>query len=661
MLNVDIIVAKDQLPNLLSFAGREQTIHFLTVEDEQPPPGASPFEGANLLSKSTTVRNRVSSLVSALEPVEVQAERIDAPVHDIEKLASFLDAETSKIEGTVRELEESQGKLLADKERNSELLRFLSGLEAVGVPLDAIGTSGFLVTLTGDCPKESTTSVQRDLDELTYGNLIFAITHSSERSETFLAIFPSTFKENAAQIATGLGAKVQEPWADLPRDPGKAKDQVDTRLREIEDAEKQLSIKRESLAKELGPRVKALGAFAELLESRSRAIAGTNTTESTFLLNAWIPAGKTQQLSEGASKACDGLVSMHPKNDTRSGHGANKTGVENGLEAHEEDQPPTMIKSPTWTKPIQSLIDSFGIPSYEETNPLVFMILTFPIMYGLMFGDFGEGPLMLLLGLGLLRIKRKGAKVGDFVQPFVSGAELIVMLGLATTLFGLIFGDFFGFESKSVFGFAALFSPTKGAIEGDITNLQRFMVFILLFGVAHMTFGMGIGAYNRIHRHEFREAFFGPICTAWFYLAGVFVISQVALSGFKFSVALQNPLELPAVIVPILLLGWKEGGLHAMEVFIQSISNTFSYLRIWALNLSGYYVKFAIFVALGGPAITAVSIVGAAAGNLLVMLLEGLIVFVQALRLHWVEWFGKFYEGGGQPFTPYREPLIWNA
>jgi V/A-type H+-transporting ATPase subunit I len=96
-----------------------------------------------------------------------------------------------------------------------------------------------------------------------------------------------------------------------------------------------------------------------------------------------------------------------------------------------------------------------------------------------------------------------------------------------------------------------------------------------------------------------------------------------------------------------------------MEVFIQSISNTFSYLRIWALNLSGYYVKFAIFVALGGPAITATSLIGAAAGNLLVMILEGLIVFVQALRLHWVEWFGKFYEGGGTPFTPYREPSIW--
>ena len=101
--------------------------------------------------------------------------------------------------------------------------------------------------------------------------------------------------------------------------------------------------------------------------------------------------------------------------------------------------------------------------------------------------------------------------------------------------------------------------------------------------------------------------------------------------------------------------------MHAMELFIQSISNTFSYLRIWALNLADFYVKFAIFLALGGPGITPLSLLGAALGNLLVMLLEALIVFVQDLRLHWVEWFGKFYEGTGFPFSPYHEPPTWKA
>lgn len=658
MRRVDIIVAKDELPNFLSYAGREQVIHLLTVQDESLPPGVSPFEATSLLSKSATIRNRISALTATLHYREGEYEKINAPVNEIDNLALFLDQETSKLEGVLRELEEAQGKLLTEKERTSELSRFLAGLEAIGMPLGAIGTSGFLVTLLGECARESTVSIQEDLDKLTYGNLVFVITHTLEKTQTFIAIFPRAFDDDARQAATALGARVEEPWNDLPSDIHVAKNLIDARLQTIQQREQELEEKRESMVREMGPRIKSLGVHSEILESRSQAVASSSATESTYLLNGWVPASEMEDFVEGSSKACGGLVSIHAKTEKVNHTTEHETILENGLDAHEKkSQPPTTIKSPKWTRPLQSLIDSFGIPSYYETNPLIFMIVTFPLMYGLMFGDFGEGPIMLLLGLGLWRLKRKNVKVGDFVQPFVSGAELITMLGIATTIFGLLFGDFFGFESKAVFGFTAFFSPTKGAIEGDISNLQRFMVFILLFGIVHMTFGMSIGAYNRIRMREFKEAFFGPICSIWFYVAGVTVISQVALSGFRFSVALQNPVEIPIVIIPLLLLGWKEGGLHAMELFIQSISNTFSYLRIWALNLSGYYVKFAIFVALGGPAITVTSLLGAAAGNLLVMILEGLIVFVQALRLHWVEWFGKFYQGGGLPFSPYREPV----
>src|SRR5207237_7966533 len=97
----------------------------------------------------------------------------------------------------------------------------------------------------------------------------------------------------------------------------------------------------------------------------------------------------------------------------------------------------------------------------------------------------------------------------------------------------------------------------------------------------------------------------------------------------------QKPLMLSLTFAPLVLSAWREGGMHAMELFIQSISNTFSYLRIWALNLADFYVKFAIFLALGGPAINPFSLLGAALGNLLVMIVEGLIVLVVDRSLHW--------------------------
>src|SRR5207245_1880378 len=83
---------------------------------------------------------------------------------------------------------------------------------------------------------------------------------------------------------------------------------------------------------------------------------------------------------------------------------------------------------PGWTRPLQSIVDNFGIPSYSETNPTPFMILTFPLIYGLMFGDIGEGILFLAFGFFLLYLRRKKVKVFEIGQIFVNGAEFIYML-----------------------------------------------------------------------------------------------------------------------------------------------------------------------------------------------------------------------------------------
>src|SRR2546428_252958 len=655
MHQVSIIVAKDELPNLLSYAGREQMIHLMTVEDEQLPPGAALFEATGLLSKSATIRNRISALAAALQPAEGEPEKIEAPIHNIDELALILDQETSKLEGSVRQLEEFQGKLLADKERTSELSRFLSGLEAVGMPLGTIGSSGFLVTLAGECARESTVSIQRDLDELTYENLIFVITHTTEKTQTFLAIFPRAFEDDAKQAATALGAKVEEPWSELPPDAKEAKEFTDVRLSEVEDKGKKYYTQRQLHTKEYGTRLRTLEYLTEILEARSRAVSNSSTTESTYMLRGWVAEYRVLRLTEGASEACNGLVSVHIEKGQEGEEIPHGNLLENGLEAKDHQTPPTLVRVPGWTKPLQSVIDNFGIPSYHETNPLVFMILTFPLIYGLMFGDFGEGPLFLALGLFLLWLKRRNVKIFEIGQLFVNGAELIVMLGIGITIFGFLFGDFFGFEAQAVFGFRPFFNPNEGAFAStpDISHLLIYMSVILLFGVGHYLSGLVISTYNKVRNHEIKHAFYGPISWAWFYIIFIYLAAQVVISGYKFGVLLQNPALLVLLFIPMGIMAVKERLLQFFESFISAGSNTLSYLRIWALNLADFAIKFAFFTSFG--------LAGAVAGNLLVMILEGLIVFVQTLRLHWVEWFSKFYEGSGSSFAPYREPTSWTV
>ena len=648
MSHVSIVAAKDQLPNLLAYAGSKKLFHLKEVEDHELPEGAQRYEALELLAKASTIKNRIASLTATLEIGEVPPERLKAPVENIEEVAKFLDDETLRLEQRVRKLEDVQGKLQTEREQTVELSRFLAGLQNVGVSLDALAGSDFLTSLSGEASAETTVAIQKEIDQITSGNVIFAITNTSESGETFLAIFPSSFLDRAKQAVTALGAKLGPPWIGLPLDPKKAKEEIDSKLGQIESTLKELDETKKRLAQEDGPRIKSLSVLAEILDARSKALSGSSATESTVLLQAWLPARSAREVSDGLWKACDGLATMYVEAEVKNPK------HEHSEESYpsKESDPPTEVSAPKWTRPLQGIIDNFGIPSYRETNPLPFMIITFPLIFGMMFGDIGGGLIFLVFGSYLYYLKKKNVKVGDISKLFVSGAELIIMLGIGTLIAGLVFGDFFG-QSSSVLGLRAIFSPVEGvfATPPQLGNLLLFMEFVLLFGVAHYLSGLAINAYNKIRNKEYKHALLGPISWAIFYAAFIYAAILVVISNFKFSVLLNNPLVLAFVFIPLGLMGYGEGGLHVMEAFIGAGSNTLSYLRIWALNLADYSIKFAFFSSFG--------IGGAIAGNVLVLILEGLIVFVQTLRLHWVEWFGKFYEGTGHAFAPYQEPMSW--
>src|SRR5207247_11305535 len=126
-----------------------------------------------------------------------------------------------------------------------------------------------------------------------------------------------------------------------------------------------------------------------------------------FLLQAWVAEHSAKEVGEGLSKACNGLASMYVDEESKN-HGESPT--EDPASTTDAD-PPTLVKAPSWTRPLQSIIDNFGIPSYGETSPLPFMILTFPLIYRLSFGDIGDRPLFLALGIDRLYLMSNQATV----------------------------------------------------------------------------------------------------------------------------------------------------------------------------------------------------------------------------------------------------------
>src|SRR5205823_14883789 len=144
-------------------AGSKRLFHLTEVEDESIPEGAKRYEALELQAKSSTIKSRLTTLTTALKVSEATFENLHAPVNNIEALTRFLDEETGKLEHSVRELEGAEGKLQTEKEQASELSRFLSGLENVGVSLDAIAGRGFLTSLVGEASTETIPILQKEI------------------------------------------------------------------------------------------------------------------------------------------------------------------------------------------------------------------------------------------------------------------------------------------------------------------------------------------------------------------------------------------------------------------------------------------------------------------------------------------------------------------
>src|SRR2546430_1031568 len=308
------------------------------------PEGAKRYEALELQAKSSTIKSRLTILTTALNVSEATFENLDAPVNNIDALRRFLDEETGKLEHLVRELEAAEGKLQTEKEQASELSRFLSGLENVGVSLDAIAGRGFLTSLVGEAGPETIPLLQKDLDQITQGNLIFAITNTSEKSQTFLAIFPAAFQDDAKKMTTTLGAKLGPPWNGLPSDPKKAKEAIDLQLANLEKESKNLEETRTRIAREQGSRIIALGTLSEILDARTKALSGASTTEATLLLQAWIPEAKSSEIAQEISKTSGGLASMFVEKKKRT------HSTEESAQA-KDSEPPTLVKAPGWTQP----------------------------------------------------------------------------------------------------------------------------------------------------------------------------------------------------------------------------------------------------------------------------------------------------------------------
>lgn len=324
-------------------------------------------------------------------------------------------------------------------------------------------------------------------------------------------------------------------------------------------------------------------------------------------------------------------------------------------------EPPTKLENPKIFKPFEMFVQMYGLPSHNEMDPTVFVGLTYSFIFGVMFGDVGQG-LLLLIGGGLIYHFKKAPLAG-----------IIATAGIFSAIFGFMFGSIFGFED--VIPPLWLRPIDHMTTLPFIGKLNTVFIVAVAFGMGVILVAMILHIINAVRSHDLENIWFDSNGAAGF----VFYLS-VVVTVVLFMTGHKTPGGIILAVmfgIPLLLILFKEpitrkiqkradtmeasAGMFLVQRFFELFetllsyfSNTLSFVRIGAFAVSHAAIMEVVLL-LSGAESGSPNWVVIVLGNLFVCGFEGLIVGIQVLRLEYYEMFSRFYKGSGRAFDPYTK------
>ncbi len=339
---------------------------------------------------------------------------------------------------------------------------------------------------------------------------------------------------------------------------------------------------------------------------------------------------------------------------------------------------PTLLTNPRVFRLFEDITIERGLPRYREIDPTPLVAFVFPLFYGIMFADLGQGLSLILFGFLLSRKARK--------REYKYLAKMAMAFGISASISGLVTGSLFGLEFGDI-----LQRPSLRIFEGTRINTDVAITILtttIFIGTFHLSTGYVLAIVNNLKIKQYADAFTHHLATLLMYFFGIlFALSVIGTNG-KYNEIFTTTSPLPilssllginvpssavaSIAVPLIVLSFfsiilgralasiGSGGFKemlrqsVMDVAfkpIEFLTNTISYSR-----LGIFLIMHSALMGLinNGWAFGAAGIPLVISGNIFVMALEGFLVYIQDLRLHLYEWFTKFQEGEAKAFTPIK-------
>jgi V/A-type H+-transporting ATPase subunit I len=637
---------------------------YQSIDDVVKGLGVPPMVGIlEIMFKGTTIKKK-----------DYEIDEIEDMVKDLKKRTPSVIDEPSK-------LLEEQATIKRSLEEYASLKETLEIAKKLNIDISGFGLMKYFYTNLFVINSADFEEISRALEGITF----YKYDLSSKDKAAVLVISSISDSDKALKVLRGFNANPFVIPEGISQVPSEAYALAESKIKELTEKQKANSKKLAGITKKIRRDILAIHEEALVAKDVLETIRKPGGTKHFAVIQGFIPTKMEEKF----------------KNSTKQWTSV----VEEITDPKLKEQVPTLFDNKKFVRTFEVITESQGIPKHGEADPTPMIALMWPIFYGIMFADMGHG--LLLMGMGLLfKVKGQGT--------LSRWGMLIAISGAASAIAGVGAGEAFGFHLDhmgpleglleeggalhSVSWIVGILSVAELTFE-QVINILKVSLFI---GIIHLVWAMALRVKRlAVEGHKF-VMFMEAIPNITLY-GGIVVIMMCAIGANYDVMNMYSKVHTESVPWVTMFLGeWAEvwivtriavviviasmvlmmvgGVMHAkrhpeeggsaanvvMEVFlgktVESLAHTISYARLGIMLLVHAALLMTVnnaYHSLGGieSGAAMAMIIG---GNLGIMMIEGLIVYIQSLRLHLYEFFTKWYDGGAQPFRQIRPELIYN-
>jgi V/A-type H+-transporting ATPase subunit I len=584
------------------------------------------------------LENKILTAMKALkistgEPYERNLKMLSKPEH----LQSFTDQVEQEINAAVSEITENK-KEIDILRHYVELITPFTDLD---IPFEGIRNRRYLYSILGTMPPEKI-----DRFKMSMENIPFTLLELKRTGDQAIVLLLGTRKHKDYLRRTARSAYLNS--IDLPDEyqgtPAEIINVLETRIADLQGkllvANENVDTMRSSQEKKL----QAIYWHVHFSKKMAETMTKYGRLRHGYLIIGWVPNAEVKlledQLHEVSSEI---LIDINPPKEEKS-----------------TSNPPIFLDHKGFFAGFQKLVTTYGLPGYSEIDPTLLLAITFPLLFGAMFGDLGQGFLLVLVGLLLMTDKIKK------IHRLAKLGSVILMCGLSAMVFGLLYGSVFGIDDL----IPALW-------QRPMTNITNIIMITIGGGATLLSVANILSIINFGRKKQWAHMLFNGkgLAGLILYWSILVLVLSIIVKTFPISTSIITAITIVSAFLVftsrlIERLVSKEKPLFengAFTFFIQSFfelfetllsffSNSLSFVRVGAFavahaGLSSVFFILAEMVSPGkGFGYWLVIIIG----NLFILGFEGMIVSIQTLRLQYYEFFSKFFSGSGKRYTPFQ-------